>query len=487
MAAQQIFLDIEGAIGINPNVSYNNALMPPSREVGRGGATLVDDIAKAQLTLVRGTQGGVSVDEMTSILADTMTQLLEVSRAGQVLAGTPIRENLEGMLTKISPVDTPFRNLLPRKPGASSVSAWNQQVSLGGGFNVSTTVTTGASSTTQTVGSVAGMFVGGRVYFQTAGVYRNITAINSATSITVDTTLSTTTGETVTDGEYSQYNGGAGAAQGFFGETGAPAVLSPSYTKRTATYKLLGTMTSVSGLAMAAGATFGDTRSENITAAINRLLLMEEQALIMGDSTYIYAPFGDGTNALGFDGLLKSIATGNGTPAINIQTSVGALTVAHIDQMLAQGFNLGARGQYIMANFRDVMSFNHLADASGSIIRVQATNDADAVLGLRVTGYKHPLTGEIIPILGSRFVPAGTIIWGAKSNENGNPAADVEVLPLVNLPELAPTTNIQGYVAQELAPSQTSPMVYPTLVCVYETFRMKNAYVFGKSTGVLAV
>jgi hypothetical protein len=66
-------------------------------------------------------------------------------------------------------------------------------------------------------------------------------------------------------------------------------------------------------------------------------------------------------------------------------------------------------------------------------------------------------------------------------------AADVRVLPQVQLPELAPNQPIQGYTAQELAPAIASPQVYPFIVSVYEVLRMKNNYVFAKSTGVTAV
>ena len=70
---------------------------------------------------------------------------------------------------------------------------------------------------------------------------------------------------------------------------------------------------------------------------------------------------------------------------------------------------------------------------------------------------------------------------------DGKVAMDVDVLPQVQLPDLAPNVNIQGYVAQELAPAVTSPQVYPAIVSVFEVPRMKGATVFGKSTGVTAV
>lgn len=63
-----------------------------------------------------------------------------------------------------------------------------------------TTVTTGASSATQTVGSTAGMAPGTLLYFVTTDEYRVVSSVASATSVVLDATLSTTTGETVAVG-----------------------------------------------------------------------------------------------------------------------------------------------------------------------------------------------------------------------------------------------------------------------------------------------
>jgi hypothetical protein len=231
------------------------------------------------------------------------------------------------------------------------------------------------------------------------------------------------------------------------------------------------------------------------TNAIRNLMLNEEFALLasVASGTDINgvastaAPWGDGTNSLGFDGLWTSIATGNGTPNDNIQTSVGALTLAHIDNQLFRIWKRGGQNQYMIMNGQEILSLVHLAEASGSIIRVQASGSADTILGVAVTGYKHPITGEIVTIYASRFLTAGNIIFGSKNLPDGSPAADVDVLPQIQLPELAPNESVQGYVAQELAPTTAAPQVYPFIVSVYETFRMKGATVFGKSSGVTAV
>ncbi len=60
-----------------------------------------------------------------------------------------------------------------------------------------TTVTTGASSAIQTVGSTTGMFAGLKLYFETADEYRTVVSVDSGTQITLDSSISTTTGEDV--------------------------------------------------------------------------------------------------------------------------------------------------------------------------------------------------------------------------------------------------------------------------------------------------
>ena len=199
-------------------------------------------------------------------------------------------------------------------------------------------------------------------------------------------------------------------------------------------------------------------------------MLNEEFALIhsvaSGSDDYSIAstaaPWGDGTNALGFDGLSASISTANGTPSTHIQTVVGPLTLSHIDNQLRRIWIQGGRSPWILCNSQEIVSLVHLAEASGSIIRVTANASGGTVLGVSVTGYVHPVTGEIVPIYASRFLKAGVMIFGSKFLPQGQVAADVQVLPQVQLPELAPNENVMGYTAQELAPTVAAPQVYPS-------------------------
>lgn len=281
--------------------------------------------------------------------------------------------------------------------------------------------------------------------------------------------------------------GGVANSQSFFSETGAPAPVTTVYANRSSSYKLMGLMGSVTGFAMAAGANFQNQLATEKANSVKNLMLVEEYMLINGDATSTAAPFGDGTNALAFNGIINLVATGNGTPSGQIQTSVGALTFAHLDAQLVRAWKQGATGQYLLVNSQEALSIKNIALGSGSIHRVVLTDQGNAVASASVQGYTHPITGQVIPILVSRFVPAGTIIFGADAGPEGRPALEVNVLPQVQLPESSFGTSIQGYTAQEIAPTAAAPQVFNFLTSVYETLAIKNATVFAKSTGVTAV
>lgn len=281
--------------------------------------------------------------------------------------------------------------------------------------------------------------------------------------------------------------GGGSAAQIFFAEAGAPAELTSVYADKSASYKLAGQRGSVTGFAMASGRNFMDQYSAEKINALRNTMLCEEFALINGDATATAVPWGDGSTALSYNGLINLITTANGVPAAQVQAAVGALTFAHIDAQLTRVWKQGGQAPWILMNAVEIQSLKNLAVASGSIRRLMITDPSNFNEGFSVTGYFHPITGEVVPIIVSRFLPAGTILFCCDRLPDGKPALEVDVLPQVELPELAPNTSFQGYVAQEIAPAWASPQVYGFLVSVYSVLKMKGATVFGKSTGVTAV
>jgi hypothetical protein len=251
---------------------------------------------------------------------------------------------------------------------------------------------------------------------------------------------------------------------------------------------LLGQIGSVTGFAMATGQNFMNQYLRERQNAMRNLMLNEENALINGSSTSTAAPWGDGTTAFGFDGLINLITTANGTPSGQVQTSVGALTLAHIDSQIVSMWANGGRDMYILANKQEIQSLTNLLQASGTIIRTQTGTPGNTVSGgIFVVSYIHPITGDEVMIIPSRFVPAGTILFGSQRNTLGQSTLEVAVLPQVQLPELAPNAQVQGYTVQDIAPAIGSPQVFAFIVSVYETLMMKDATIFAKSTGVTAV
>jgi hypothetical protein len=335
----------------------------------------------------------------------------------------PVRENLEAQVQVLVPQDTPVRNMIPRIPQPGGLATAWRQNTSMGG------------------------------------------------------------------GWGSNDNpGGGSAAQVFFGESGAPAQLTSVYAAKSAAFKLLGQIGSVTGFAMATGQNFMNQYLRERQNAMRNLMLNEENALINGSSTSTAAPWGDGTTAFGFDGLVNLITTANGTPSGQVQTSVGALTLAHIDSQIVAMWARGGRDMYILANKQEVQSITNLLQASGTIIRTQTGGSNNQVSGgIFVVSYVHPITGEEVKIIPSRFVPAGTMLFGSQRNTLGQSALEVAVLPQVQLPELAPNAQVQGYTVQDIAPAIASPQVFAFIVSVYETLMMKDATIFAKSTGVTAV
>lgn len=384
-----------------------------------------DPEAQKRMDTLAAISRGEFDGDANEVLAQFALTMQTMSRG--IYSGTPnlpIRENLEAEVQVLMPRDTPVRNRLRRVPGAGTAVKFRQLVTMGGGW-----------------GAPAGV---------------------------------------------AQLGGGS-VARMFFGESGAPATVSSTYANQTFSYKLMGVMGEITGFSMAAGANFMNQFQTERTNSILNLMLNEEYALISGDSTSTVAPWGDGTNALAFDGLINLTSTAYGVPSAQIQTGVGALTTAHIDSQIKRIWDNGGRNIWMLMSSQEVNSLVHLAEASGSLIRIQAGQNNKVDLGVHVGGYIHAITGERIDIVVARFMPAGTILYIADTNDIGQPSLEVEVLPQVQLPELAPNTMVQGYVAQEIAPSPNSPQVFRWLVSSYQVPKLKNAYMVAKSTGVTAV
>jgi hypothetical protein len=279
--------------------------------------------------------------------------------------------------------------------------------------------------------------------------------------------------------------GGASVKRLFYKETGSPVERTTTYIKRLAEYKLLGTLGSVSGFAMAAGANYMNQLATEKNNALHNMFLNEEMALLWGDAESVVEPWGDGTDALAFDGFMNWIKPANGTPSPHVQTSIGPLTTAHIDNQLYRIWMAGGRDLFIVISGVEAMSLITLLKAENSIYRLNITNQADTEFGFHVAKYIHPITGKPVDIIVDRFQIAGEMLFGAMTDVDGRRTAEVEVLPQSAV-ETAPEKpqQIQGYAVVDLARTSPAPDMHPFMISLYETLKVTNALVYATSSGV---
>lgn len=395
--------------------------------------------------------------------------------------GFPVREDLEAEVKSLVPLETPVRDLLPRKMGGGKAHSWFQETSFGGGYGYTGTTSASGASTTVTVDTTAGLRAGDIVYFATSALTKTVASVDSATQFTLSSNSSNfASGETVY--RLVTYPDGGAAQQIAFLETGAPDTQTPTFAVKSSTYKLLGILGTITGLAAMAGASFMDQVSHAKMITLQNLLLNEENILINGSSTDVKKPFGNGTTNYCFDGLVNYITAANGCPADHIQTSIGAITIAHLNAQLRRCWERGGQGQYIIISGADAVNFSRLCETQANLF--VPYNPNDLVLGGKVAAMWHPVTGERVDIVASRHLSPGTIIFGSKYGPKMLPAAEVVVLPAV--PVANPGEMVQGYWSQDIPAGTSAPMTYGYLVAVAETLCVYNVPVFAISTGVTA-
>lgn len=398
----------------------------------------------------------------------------------------PVRENLDAEVVVLSPVDTPLRNMLPRTPGSGLAVKWKQQTSFGASLGTMTTTSGNVNvANTLVVANARGFFVGEDFLY--LGTTFRITAINYGTNvISVAAGIglnSQVNGTTVLKvGYFWPEQGTAGAI--FYKEDGAPTENTTVYADKTAAYKLLGDMGSVTMFSMAAGANFQAQYPIEKRNCLVRALLKEEYALLHSEDNVVAAPWGDGVTALGFKGMIPSIRAT--APADHLQSSVGQLTVDHIHAQLARVWYKGGRRRYILMSGQEAISLAKIATTTGNYRAMLVIAEGGTTLGVQVTAIQAAVGGEMVPIYVHPFLPQGTMVVGSLLNVNGNAGAEVDVLPqaLGDSPESAFLEGIQGFYAQDIAPTAAAPEVLKFKVAVYETYKHKNGQVFALSEGL---
>jgi 5-methylcytosine-specific restriction endonuclease McrA len=187
--------------------------------------------------------------------------------------------------------------------------------------------------------------------------------------------------------------GGTAPEKGFFDKGGLPLATQPSYKYKSAPYTSLGDLATVSFFEQMAGGTYTDIKKHQIKVKMLNVALMEEWAIINGNSAL--------GNALQYDGLDVQIT-------LNVQQNSGnALALSDITAVEQKIVAKGGKPQLVVLSYRDLMKFNELVLGSYyRLFQAGAGSMADIPAGISVTRWLSPF--GVVDIVGSRYiVPVG--------------------------------------------------------------------------------
>jgi len=273
-----------------------------------------------------------------------------------------VREDLQAEMAIMAPTDTPLRNRLNRIQGNGKAHAWYQLVP---------TVSVGAQS-------AGHLFLGG-------------TAPENA----------------------------------FFAKGGLPTATQPSYVYKSAPYVSVGDLATVSFFEQMAGGTYTDIKKHQIKTKMLNVALIEEWAIINGDSS---------TSALQFDGLNKQIVTNvqdNKVSGVN-----QPLALSDITAICKKIVNKGGKPQAVIVGYRELQKISELVLSSYyKLFQAGAGTMADIPAGISVTKWLSPF--GLVDVIGSRYIVEDTngdsfalVIDDKTVLEDGNAVQMVDLMPL---------------------------------------------------------
>lgn len=222
---------------------------------------------------------------------------------------------------------------------------------------------------------------------------------------------------TVAEGDFL----GTSPAQGFFERGGLPDAQTPKYKFVSAPYTSLGDVAQVSFFEQMAGGTYTDIKKHQIKVKMLNTALIEEFAIINGDSSV-----GSG---LQFDGLRKQITA-------NIKdNTTSPLALDDINTVEQNIVTKGGKPQALVMGYRDVKKFNDLVFTSHyRLFQAGAGSMSDIPAGISITRWTSPF--GTVDVIGSRYLPASgnagevLIIDDKTVLEDGNAIQMVDLMPL---------------------------------------------------------
>ena len=215
---------------------------------------------------------------------------------------------------------------------------------------------------------------------------------------------------------------GTPPSAGFFANGGLPTGTTPSYKHVSAPYSSLGDLATVSFFDQMAGGTYTDIKKHQLKVKMLNVALMEEWAIINGDS---------GVNALAFDGLRVQTTT-------NVKDNANApLALNDLTAIMQTIVEKGGKPQAVVASYREIRRISELVLSSFyRLVQAGAGSLADVSAGVSVTKWTSPF--GVVDIIGSRYiVPAGAplvadvlVVDDVSVLEDGNAVQMVDLMPL---------------------------------------------------------
>jgi hypothetical protein len=220
---------------------------------------------------------------------------------------------------------------------------------------------------------------------------------------------------------------GTAPESGFFDKGGLPTATLPSYKYKSAPYVSLGDVVTVSFFEQMAGGTYTDIKKHQIKVKMMNVALMEEWAIINGNSD---------TNPLAFDGLHKQIVTNVSTFADSYGSLTSNLLLSAITEKEKQVVALGGKPQMVVLSYRDLQAASHaILSSFYRLMQSGAGSMADVPAGVSVSRWVSPF--GTVDLIGSRYIvpdvhgmDAAYILDDKTVLEDGNAIQLVDLMPL---------------------------------------------------------
>ena len=256
---------------------------------------------------------------------------------------------------------------------------------------------------------------------------------------------------------------GTNPESGFFDKGGLPTATLPSYLYKSAPYVSLGDVVTVSFFEQMAGGTYTDIKKHQIKVKMLNVALMEEWAIINGNSS---------TNPLAFDGLNTQIVTNSDTFANWYGAASSNKLLSAITAVEQKIVSVGGKPQCVVMSYRDLSAASHtILSSFYRLMQTGAGSLADVPAGVSVSRWVSPF--GTVDLIGSRYIVPdmsgndfALVLDDKTVLEDGNAIQMVDLMPLS---------------AIDLALIQSA---YRTLVAEFTTLQITCESFQGKITAI---